>query len=86
MMTKEACLQAIQAYRDCIAKEQQTYGAEYARLSNMKDEAPAPDPCTDAFNAMITALMDYEDDLSKELGDLSEIVKREMASRKAAQR
>jgi hypothetical protein len=81
-VTREACIQAIEVYKDCIAKEQQTYGAEYERLTNMESEAPAPDPCVETFNAMITALMDYGDDLCAELGDLSEIVTRELANRK----
>lgn len=81
MVTKDVCLKAIQAYRDCLAKEQKTYGPEYERLSQMEDEAPAPDPCTDAFNAMIAALAAYPEDLSAELGELADVVRQAMADR-----
>lgn len=84
-VTREACIEAIETYKDCVAKEQQTYGAEYDRLTNMESEAPAPDPCVEKFNSMITALMDYGDAFSAELGDLSEIVTRELANRKESE-
>lgn len=84
-VTREACIEAIEAYKACVAKEQKTYGADYDRLTDMESEAPAPDPCVEMFNAMIVALMDYGDDLSAELGDLSDIVTRELANRKGSE-
>lgn len=69
---------AFQLFRRCQEQEARQYGSQYDEVKRMEDEAPAPDPCTEAFNELIEAYMHYvsaggdRDDL--ELGDYRQLV------------
>ena len=41
--------EALKAYEDCVKREEAQYGPEYEYVTLMEYEAPAPDPCAEAF-------------------------------------
>ena len=43
--------EALSAYRRCVEAEVEEYGPEYERVTFMEYEAPAPDPCAEAYEA-----------------------------------
>ncbi len=52
--------QALKAYEECVAREEAEYGKEYERVTFMEYEAPAPDPCAEAFARLLEAVRAYE--------------------------
>ncbi len=52
--------EALKAYRDCVAREEEEYGPEYERVTYMEYESPAPDPCAEAFARLLEAVRAYE--------------------------
>jgi len=52
--------EALRAYRDCVAREEEEYGPEYERVTYMEYESPAPDPCGEAFLRLVAAVRAYE--------------------------
>ncbi|GLV49319.1 hypothetical protein TJA_24200 [Thermus sp. LT1-2-5] len=63
MTLKEAQLgvdEALKAYEACVEREALEYGEEYERVTFMEYEAPAPDPCAEAFSRLVAAVRAYE--------------------------
>lgn len=63
MTASEARLQveeALRRYRECVEKEAEEYAGEYERVTFMEYEAPAPDPCAEAFSRLVAAVQAYE--------------------------
>ncbi|GAA6763970.1 MULTISPECIES: hypothetical protein [Thermus] len=63
MTLKEARLgveEALRAYEACVEQEALEYGEEYERVTYMEYEAPAPDPCAEAFSRLLMAVQAYE--------------------------
>ena len=63
MVLAQARLQvdeALAAYRKCVEEEAKEYGPEYERVTYMEYEAPAPDPCAEAFARLVGAVRAYE--------------------------
>ncbi len=52
--------EALKAYEECVAREEAEYGKEYERVTFMEYEAPAPDPCAEAFLRLVGAVRAYE--------------------------
>lgn len=52
--------EALRRYRACVEEEAQEYGPEYERVTYMEYEAPAPDPCAEAFARLVAAVRAYE--------------------------
>ncbi|WP_019551478.1 hypothetical protein [Thermus scotoductus] len=52
--------EALRRYRECVEVEASEYGAEYERVTFMEYEAPAPDPCAEAFSRLVAAVRAYE--------------------------
>ena len=52
--------EALSAYRRCVEAEVEEYGPEYERVTFMEYEAPAPDPCAEAFLRLVEAVRAYE--------------------------
>lgn len=52
--------EALAAYRRCVEEEAKEYGPEYERVTYMEYEAPAPDPCAEAFARLVGAVRAYE--------------------------
>ncbi|AFV76966.1 hypothetical protein Theos_1962 [Thermus oshimai JL-2] len=52
--------EALKAYRECVEQEASQYGPEYERVTFMEWEAPAPDPCAEAFQGLVDAVRAYE--------------------------
>ncbi|GGN05312.1 hypothetical protein GCM10007092_20100 [Thermus composti] len=52
--------EALAAYRQCVEEEAKEYGPEYERVTFMEYEAPAPDPCAEAFSRLVAAVRAYE--------------------------
>ncbi|RTI02907.1 hypothetical protein CSW23_00290 [Thermus scotoductus] len=52
--------EALKAYEDCVEGEALEYGEEYERVTYMEYEAPAPDPCAEAFARLVRAVRAYE--------------------------
>ncbi len=52
--------EALRRYRECVAGEEMEYGSEYERVTFMEYEAPAPDPCAEAFSRLLAAVRTYE--------------------------
>ena len=48
--------EALSAYRRCVEAEVEEYGPEYERVTFMEYEAPAPDPCAEAFLRLVEAV------------------------------
>ncbi|KOX89591.1 hypothetical protein BVI061214_00763 [Thermus aquaticus] len=53
--------EALKAYEDCVEREEAQYGPEYERVTLMEYEAPAPDPCAEAFLRLVLAVRGYEE-------------------------
>ena len=52
--------EALKAYEACVEREEAQYGPEYERVTFMEYEAPAPDPCAEAFLRLVRAVRAYE--------------------------
>lgn len=52
--------EALKAYEACVEREETEYGSEYERVTFMEYEAPAPDPCAEAFLRLVRAVRAYE--------------------------
>ncbi|MGM8838109.1 hypothetical protein [Thermus sp. 93170] len=52
--------EALRAYEACVEREAMEYGEEYERVTYMEYEAPAPDPCAEAFSRLLAAVRAYE--------------------------
>lgn len=52
--------EALKAYEACVEREASEYGEEYERVTYMEYEAPAPDPCAEAFARLLRAVRAYE--------------------------
>ena len=56
----QKCVDALQALETCTEREVEKYGEEgYQEVKEMESEAPAPSPCVDNYNAVISALLEY---------------------------
>lgn len=55
--------EALSAYRRCVEAEVEEYGPEYERVTFMEYEAPAPDPCAEAFLRLVEAVRGSREDL-----------------------
>ncbi|MDQ3461193.1 MAG: hypothetical protein M3498_18170 [Deinococcota bacterium] len=76
---------AIAQLKDCREREEQKYGEQVKELGRLSSEAPAPDPCVDAFNRLVQEILDHggsHDEL--DLGELREEIGRVMAVRRQA--
>lgn len=74
---------AFEAFKACREREQREYEGEYDRVKLMEHEAPAPDPCTEAYNEVIASLLDFSGDLdSLEMGTYRDTFMRALAAQK----
>ena len=51
----------LKAYENCVEREEAQYGPGYERVTLMEYEAPAPDPCAEAFLRPVRAVRGYEE-------------------------
>lgn len=49
---------ALRRYWECVKEEE--YAEDYDRVTFMEYEAPAPDPCAEAFSRLVAAVRAYE--------------------------
>ncbi len=93
-MPKEQARQRVEAalaeLKRCRELEALEYGEQYDEVARMEDESPAPDPCVEAFNQLVSAVAAYEaagghrDEL--ELGAERDAVYRRLEGREALER
>ena len=78
------CESAIARLKACHERELATYGeAGLQEVKEMEDEAPAPTPCVDEYNAVVLALADYDGSPEEfELGELKDTVHALLAAQK----
>ncbi len=68
---------AFETFKACREREKKAYGDEYDRVKLMEHEAPAPDPCVEAYNDMITSLLGFSGELSGvDMGEYREEIMR----------
>jgi hypothetical protein len=79
------CQEAIAALHACHERELATYGeAGLQEVKRMEDEAPAPTPCIDQYNAVVDALLAYGGALEEfELGHFEEALRASLAEGRA---
>lgn len=77
--------EALAALRSCQEREAKKYGEQKSELGRLSNEAPAPDPCIDAFNRLVQETLDYGGPLGDlELGAFREDIQRVVAVRREA--
>ncbi|MFN4070926.1 MAG: hypothetical protein ACK4HT_05105 [Thermus caldifontis] len=52
--------EALRRYWECVKAEEEEYAEDYERVTFMEYEAPAPDPCAEAFSRLVAAVRAYE--------------------------
>lgn len=52
--------EALRRYWECVRAEEEEYAEDYERVTFMEYEAPAPDPCAEAFSRLVAAVRAYE--------------------------
>jgi hypothetical protein len=76
--------EAITKLKACREREEAKYGRQVKELGRLSDEAPAPDPCVDAFNRLVQEIFNYGGGTNElELGEFRQEVGRAMATRRA---
>ncbi|WP_298628106.1 hypothetical protein [uncultured Thermus sp.] len=45
--------EALRRYWECVKAEEEEYAEDYERVTFMEYEAPAPDPCAEAFSRLV---------------------------------
>ncbi|WP_243029245.1 hypothetical protein [Thermus albus] len=53
--------EALRRYWECVKGEEEEYAEDYERVTLMEYEAPAPDPCAEAFSRLVAAVRAYEE-------------------------
>lgn len=72
--------QALAALRACLEREARQYGEQLVELGRLAGEAPAPDPCGEAFNELVAAVLAYDGDRETlDLGEFREAVYRRLS-------
>lgn len=67
---KARCEKAIKTLHDCLEREKRQPGETRARVASMENEAPAPDPCVETYNALLEDILGTGEPLEQVLDDL----------------